>query len=260
MQLVHNVENSLLTDSNKQPISLQDHRPLKVLRLSHSAGVTTYRERERQLQDKFNVEIKLIAPERWQHLGASEDMGPETFDLETVRTFGTGSIPLFAYDPGAVLNALIKFQPDVVDIHEEPYSVSCFETVLLARLVAPKAARVFYSAQNISKRYPPPFCFTEQFVYKTCQGAYPCSEGVKDVLTGKGFETNSRVIPLGVDPAIFKPERTLRSNFGIADSKFVVGYFGRLEECKGVQYLLHALSLLPESIDFHALAVGTGPF
>ncbi len=43
----------------------------------------------------------------------------------------------------------------------------------------------------------------EKFVYQKSNGAYPCSEGVKDVLAGKGFHKNVMTIPLGVDTLFF---------------------------------------------------------
>ncbi len=246
---------------SRKKISDTEVEPLRVLRLSHSAGVTAYRERERQLHDCFDIEIDLIMPERWQHLGGAQEVIHEPFNVERVKTYGTGSIPLFAYDPISVVNALRKFKPHIVDIHEEPYSVSCFETVLLAQQFAPQAARVFYSAQNIYKKYPPPFTWTEQYVYRNCHGAYPCSGGVDEVLKKKGFNSNSRVIPLGVDPQIFKPTRAMREPFGIPNETFLIGYFGRFEQCKGIQHLLESLSLLSkDAANSQVFMVGTGPF
>ncbi len=233
---------------------------LRVLRISHSGSVTAYRERERKLIESFAVEVKLIIPERWQHLGGDENSVSEVFEVVKAKTYGTGSIPLFAYDYRTIARYLKEFRPDLVDIHEEPYSVSCFEIVQLVERIHPEAACVFYSAQNIHKRYPPPFCWTERYVYRTCVGAYPCSSGVKDVLVAKGYDVNSQVIPLGVDPVAFRPMRVDRSNHALRDASFVVGYLGRLEECKGLEYVFRALRDLPDGIDWQMLVVGNGSY
>src|SRR5262249_17834295 len=153
----------------------------------------------------------------------------ESFPVAQVKTLGTGSVPLFAFDPVPIIAVLKSFKPDVVDIHEEPYSVSCFESLLLARQFAPQAACVFYSAQNINKRYPLPFPWWEQFVYRHSQGAYPCSTSVREVLLAKGLERQCPVIPLGVDPVQFSaniPPLPLPESEG---ERFVIGYTGRLE-------------------------------
>jgi glycosyltransferase involved in cell wall biosynthesis len=236
------------------------NRSLKVLRISHSGSVAAYRERERQLINSFPVDLKLIIPERWQHLGGAEDSVDENFEVVKAKTYGTGSIPLFAYDFRTILRYLKEFRPDLVDIHEEPYSVSCFEIVQMVETIHPKAACVFYSAQNIHKRYPPPFCWMEQYVYKNCVGAYPCSQGVKDVLVAKGFNVNSNVVPLGVDPAAFRQMRVARSPHKLQDDTFVVGYFGRLEECKGLEYVFRALRDLPDGVEWQMLVVGNGSY
>ncbi|CAN5674276.1 glycosyltransferase family 4 protein [soil metagenome] len=233
-------------------------RMLRVLRISHSGSVTSYRERERQLVASFPVEVKLIIPERWQHLGGDESEIQESFEVAKAKTYGTGSIPLFAYEYSVIADYLKKFRPHLVDVHEEPYSVSCFEIVQMVERILPSAACVFYSAQNINKRYPPPFSWTEQYVYRKCVGAYPCSDLVKEVLFAKGFRTNSEVIPLGVDPELFKPRQLDRSVSGLQNDAVVIGYFGRLEEYKGVQYVLQALATVGNEANWQVLIVGNG--
>ncbi len=178
---------------------------MKVLRVSHTATVSMYRERDRQIAALGDVKFELITPTTWNHLGGRDDGAEERFGVTKVRTFITGSIPLFSFAPLPIITKLRHFSPDIVDIHEEPYSVSAFELVYLARLFAPKAACLFYSAQNINKRYPLPFQWSEQFVYSHSRGAYPCSEGVRQVLLAKGFKNACPVIPLGVDTEQFSP-------------------------------------------------------
>jgi glycosyltransferase involved in cell wall biosynthesis len=233
-------------------------RALKVLRISHSGSVTAYRERERQLIANFPVEVKLIIPERWQHLGGDNSEITENFEIAKARTYGTGNIPLFAYEIPLIARYLKEFRPDLVDIHEEPYSVSCFQVMQLVNRILPSAACVFYSAQNIKKRYPLPFSWTERYVYRHSVGAYPCSTGVKDVLLAKGFSTNSDVIPLGVDPEMFQLKKVDRSIHKLRDEAIVIGYFGRLEECKGLDFVFRALAQLGKESDWQVLVVGNG--
>ncbi len=231
---------------------------LKVLRISHSGSVAAYRERERQLISNFPVQLKLIIPDRWQHLGGDNGAVVESFEVAKAKTYGTGNIPLFAYDLPTIARHLKEFQPDLVDIHEEPYSVSCFEIVSLAKYLLPKASCVFYSAQNILKRYPFPFSSMEQFVYRNCDGAYPCSGGVQEVLKAKGFDTNSSIIPLGVDPDFFQVKKIDRSLHGLKAGSVVIGYFGRLEECKGIEVIFDAVRQLPSQVNAQILMVGSG--
>lgn len=233
---------------------------LRVLRISHSATVDAYRERDRQLSDREGIDLELITPQQWEHLGGQNESISELFKVHRAKTYGTGSVPLFAFDPQIIRSALLRFKPDIVDVHEEPYSVSGFETVWLAHIFAPSAACVFYSAQNILKHYPPPFCWSEQYVFNHSYGAYPCSEGVKSVLSAKGFSSNSDVIPLGVDLLLYAPDGPQkRADYNIAADEFVIGYFGRLESYKGVQFLIQSLAD-PDSLNFRLLVVGSGSY
>lgn len=245
--------------SDKKIAVRSGSRPIKVLRLSHSAGVSTYRERERHLI-RHPLDVMLLLPRHWKHIGGDGEVPQEEFAVKTVKTYGTGSIPLFAYDPFAVRDALLSFKPDIVDIHEEPYSVSCFEVMSMTRRILPDAKTVFYSAQNIRKDYPFPFSWTEQYVYANSSGAYPCSSGVKDVLNVKGFAKQAPVIPLGINTSVFQRRGVDRSRHGIPQDCFVLGYVGRLEQSKGVQYVIEALGQIKDSFDYRFVVIGTGSF
>lgn len=227
---------------------MREKEKLRVLRISHSATLSSYRDRERTLAAMDEIELALIYPEKWEHLGggADDDNRSELFLAQKAKTLGTGSIPLFAFDPLPIIRVLKEFRPHVMDVHEEPYSVSCFESLLLLKRFRPGAACVFYSAQNINKRYPPPFRWSERFVYNNCQAAYPCSISVRDVLLAKGFQKPSPVIPLGVNIVEFSAHAQA---LNIAESDcFVVGYTGRVEACKGIGYLLHAIAWLQKAM------------
>jgi glycosyltransferase involved in cell wall biosynthesis len=221
---------------------------LRILRISHSATVTTYRDRERALAADASIDLALIYPSDWPHLGGDNEAINESFRTRSAGTFLTGSIPLFAYNPAPIISVVKWFKPDVIDVHEEPYSLSCFECLKLAQIFSPHAAFVFYSAQNINKRYPPPFRQTEQYVYSHSQGAYPCSIGVRDVLIEKGFRQPCPVIPLGLDPITFSEQGQSLFRRDLTSKRFVVGFTGRLEKCKGIEFLFQSVSLLRDRL------------
>jgi glycosyltransferase involved in cell wall biosynthesis len=232
---------------------------LRVLRISHTAALSAYRDRERALSSQCELELALVCPEKWPHLGGIESVPQaESFPYRTARTFLTGSVPLFAFDPLPLIELMRKFQPDIVDIHEEPYSVSCIESLALAQRYAPQAACVFYSAQNIRKKYPPPFCWTEQYVYSQAKAAYPCSSSVRDVLIAKGFRHPCPVIPLGVNPHDFSPQTEPLALPINRAKEFVIGYTGRIETYKGIEHLLRAVSLLSNDTQVRVIIAGTG--
>lgn len=239
---------------------------VRVLRVSHAATASVNRERERILAARFPIDLLLVMPIHWHELGAEHDTSvEEPFQIERVGILGAGNVPLFALDPVAIKRSIVKFKPDIVDIHEEAYSVSGFQCAWLAKRYAPKAACVFYSAQNIVKQYPPPFCWTERFVYRQCNGAYPCSQGVQETLQKKGFVKSAPVIPLGFDQSLFRPNLLTEAERGLAKEQFqvtgfTIGFFGRIVESKGVTFLLEAVAQLPKELEWTLMIVGSGGF
>jgi len=236
------------------------------LRISHTAALATYRARERALVEKFPVDLQVVIPKHWQHLGAEEAHDDtEPFVVHRIQTIGTGNIPLFAFAPLPLIRIMRDFRPDVIDIHEEPYSISGFEIVALAKKYAPQAAMLFYTAQNLHKNYPPPFKWTERYVYDACVAAYPCSSQAEEVLIQKGFAGLTSVLPLGVDPAKFNstPElkaQALHRRETLRLDGFVLGYFGRIEIYKGIQYLFEAVSQLAGMVNCKIVIAGSGTY
>jgi glycosyltransferase involved in cell wall biosynthesis len=120
----------------------------------------------------------------------------------------------------------------------------------------------FYSAQNINKRYPLPFHLGEQFVYAESSFAFPVSRSVEDVLRAKGYRAPATVLPLGIDPVIYRPQRdaaALAAQLRGGTEDLLIGYLGRLTEEKGLRTLLHALAQL-RSVRWRLVVVGTGDY
>lgn len=222
---------------------------MRVVRIYHSAVVRDWRERDRLLRAAGD-ELTLVSPRRWNEGGRVVRLvDPEAF----VRASSTlGRHPYrFVFGPGPILGALRR-RPDVVDIHEEPGSLAAFEVLVLRWFSGAWRSRVvFYSAQNIFKRYPIPFRWFEAAMFRAASAAYVCNEEAKRILERKGFAGEIRVIPLGIDAHLFEPRDTAST-----DRPFTVGYAGRLEEHKGIAVLLGAIARLDGT---SLRIVGEGP-
>jgi glycosyltransferase involved in cell wall biosynthesis len=195
-----------------------------------------------------------VSARRWDEGGRPVDLEPRPGeDVVGIRTFGTHPA-LFVYDPVALWRELGR-EVDVLDIHEEPFALATVEVLALRALrqvvtrqprkLAPYA---LYSAQNLAKRYPPPFRWLERAALRHAAAISVCNAAAGRIVRGKGFRGAVYEIPLGIDPAIFQPgDRPERSADANADadagnSPIRVGYAGRLEEHKGVRVLLDAVA------------------
>ncbi len=217
----------------------------------HSGVVTAWRERDRAMR-RLGVDVTHLAAARWNEGGSVVALSADGDDfVRSARTFGRHPYR-FVYDPVAVTRALRAGPYDIIDVHEEPASLAHAELRLLARLTGHGRTPVlFYGAQNIPKRYPPPFRWFEQQAFRRSAGTYVCNEAAGDIFRAKGFTSIVRVVGLGVDVERFSPGAT-RTHAG----PLRVGYVGRLEEHKGVHVLIDALA----GTAHHLEVYGEGPY
>ena len=238
--------------------SAGDSAPLRVLRISHSAVVTAWRQRERELR-RLGVDLTLLSAAKWEEGGSSVGFVAAGDDFaRPVATVGRHP-NLFLYDPRPIWRALAADDWDMLDIHEEPFGTAMAE-VLLIRWACrrprrrPRRRRVpflVYSAQNLDKRYPRPFRWFERWSLHRAAGAYTCNLEAARILKSKGLTGPAAVIPLGVDVERFAP-----SDRPPPAGVLRVGFVGRLIPHKGVDVLLRAATLDPR---FEVEVVGSGP-
>ncbi|AKQ69026.1 Poly(glycerol-phosphate) alpha-glucosyltransferase [Myxococcus hansupus] len=239
-------------------------RTRRLITLSHSyvVGLNRRLANEMARVGEGAWDVTTLAP-RFFH----GDLSPLTLRLEPgeaartegVRAFFSRSLHTFLYGPE--LRAHLARGADLVHVWEEPYVLAGLEAALLTPRHVP---RVFCSAQNLSKRYPPPFAQAERFVVQRSAGWVAWGETVRDnLLTRPGYaERPSRFIPMGVDVELFRPDRaagaSLHQELGWTEAgPPVVGYLGRFVPEKGVPLLMAALDAL--ATPWRALIVGGGP-
>ncbi|MFC8923172.1 glycosyltransferase [Cellulosimicrobium sp. NPDC057127] len=240
---------------------------MRVLRVSHSAVVDAWRERERELRSQ-GVDVRLLSARVWDEGGVPVRLVPRPGEpVRGVRTVGTHPA-LFLYDPRPLWRALGQ-DWDVLDVHEEPFALATAEVLLLRRLRAvlsrrPAPPYVLYSAQNLRKRYPWLFRWFEARALRGAAGVSVCNAEAGRIVRDKGARGEVAVVPLGVDPAVFSPApRTggARTSEPVVDpdargGRLRVGYAGRLAPHKGVDVLLDAVAA-DDRLDL--VVAGDGP-
>lgn len=209
---------------------------MRILRVSHSASVDAWRERERALR-RLGHAVHLVAAQDWEAGGAPvrlEARPDEAGTVVGIRTWGRHPA-LFLYDPVALWRELGR-PHDVLDIHEEPFALATAEVLAVRALRRLRAPYLLYTAQNIAKRYPVPFRWLERAALRRAAAVVACNEGAAEIVRAKGLRGPAVVIPLGVDVPDVASTGTDRDATTVR-----VGYAGRLEPHKGVRVLLDAV-------------------
>ena len=225
---------------------------MRVLMISKACVVGAYQRKIEELAKFEDIELALIVPPYWLEKGRKiplERLHTSGYELLVVPMALNGHFHLHFY-PG-LRKQVERFQPEIIHIDEEPYNLATFQAIRLAKKVGARA--LFFTWQNLLRRYPPPFSWMERYNLKNAAYAIAGNQEGKEVLQTKGFRGRVAVIPqFGVDPEIYKPRAQERR-----EGVFCLGYIGRLVEGKGVDILLHALSDLKG--EWHLRILGSGP-
>lgn len=160
---------------------------------------------------------------------------------------------------GRTLRRLFREGWDVVHSWEEPFILAGGQ---FARWTG-SARLVYYTFQNIQKRYPPPFCWVEWYAMNRAAAWLAAGHTVEAALKGRrGYASKPhRVLPLGVDVDMFRPDPAagvaVRQAIGWSEAgPPVVGYLGRFVPEKGLALLMQALADV--RTPWRALFVGGG--
>ena len=162
---------------------------------------------------------------------------------------------------------LRQLRPDILHMDEEPYNLATWLALRQGQAVGARC--LFFTWQNLVRRFPPPFDHFERASFRRASHAIAGNPTAVEVLRTKGYRGPITVIPqFGVDPNIFSPrpvdahpptQNGDPSSFVVRPSSFIIGYAGRLVPEKGVDVLLAACATLPPALDWTLHLLGDGP-
>lgn len=229
---------------------------MRVLMISKALVAGTSQRKLEELAKCPDVELTLVTPPYWK----SDDGSKQT--LERLYTSGyqmivtpmalNGNFHLHYYPE--LRQIMREVRPDVVHIDEEPYNLATYQAMRLAG--RQKAPALFFTWQNLYRRYPPPFRQFEVYNYRHAAAAIAGNRDASEVLRRKGYQGPIHIIPqFGFDTEIYRRSEPRPPR--AANDPFTLGFIGRLKEEKGLPLIVEALTFLPECCQ--AVFIGNGP-
>jgi len=240
--------------------------------LSKACVVGAYQRKLEEIATHDDIELTVAVPPEWKDergVLTLERIYTRGYRLVTQPILFNGSFHLHFYPR---FESLVReVQPDVIHIDEEPYNFATFHALRLAQKY--HARSLFFSWQNLNRRYPFPFNAIETYVLNHTDYAICGNHDSVEVWRSKGYKGKIKVIPqFGVDTELFSPNPksqipkpqnpNLQSpreapNFQLPTSNFQIAYAGRLVREKGVHLLLRAFARLNDNSRLKIL--GSGP-
>jgi glycosyltransferase involved in cell wall biosynthesis len=222
---------------------------MRILMVSKALVVATYRTKLRDLA-ALGVEVIACVPSSWKEAGEDlmfEPAADEGYQLIRTPIAWNGHYHLHYYP--ALSRVIRETKPDIIHLDEEPYNLSTY--LAMRTGLAYRARCLFFTWQNISRKYPPPFTQMERYVYNRADYGLAGSQDALNILREKGYRGRAKVLPqFGVDVEQFRPV----TNSG---GRFTVGYLGRLVPEKGIGDLMAAFNRLDAPA--RLIIAGDGP-
>ena len=228
---------------------------IRVLMISKACLVGMYQRKLEEIAAFPDIDLTVIVPPTWQEPGGAlihlERAHVTGYELMADPIVFNGNFHLHFYP--RLAQRMARIRPHVIHIDEEPYNLATFHALWLAKRRG--ARTLFYTWQNLNRRYPFPFNWMERYNLRHADYGIAGSHEAETVWRAKGYAGPMAVIPqFGVDPELFKPSRQREAG----EKGFAIGCgAARLVEEKGVDLLVRAAATLPGV--WRVYVLGAGP-
>ena len=162
-----------------------------------------YRRKFALIAERPDVTLRVITPTRWYEsfqdivFEPEADTPCEEFPCP-IRFSGYGS--RFYYRQG-VKPHFRDFQPNLIHLEEEAWSLNALQTVRLKRKYCPQSRFIFRTSLSIpsKQRFGVLPVWIEHRVFQETDRAFPLSENAGKILTERGYTGEQTPFPNGVD-------------------------------------------------------------
>jgi glycosyltransferase involved in cell wall biosynthesis len=211
--------------------------------LSKAVIVGAYQRKLEELARLPEVDLTVLTPPAWR-----DSRGETRLERAYTTGYQLRSTPIalnghfHTHFYPHLGHELAAARPDLLHIDEEPYNLATGQALRWAHRHGRPA--LFFTWQNLARRYPPPFRWIERYSYRHSAHAIAGNQEARQVLLNKGYAAPVTVIPqFGIDPHLFERHAQPPLVAPSPTHPLTVGYAGGLIPEKGVDDLLHALAL-----------------
>ena len=236
---------------------------MRVLVLSHSYIMKPYRRKFALIAERPDVEMRVITTDRWyesiQEILFQSDSGVRCNEFPCpIRFSGYGSR---FYYRGNLRAHFQDFQPEIIHLEEEPWSINALQVIRLKRKYCPSSRFIFRTSLSIpaKQKFGLLPIWIERQVFRETNMAFPLSDNAGRILKQRGYHGEAVPFPNGVDLRLFHKMdvKRLSTSLGLF-GYFVIGYLGRIVESKGLDTLVAAAARL--EIEYRLLIIGSGEY
>ncbi len=223
---------------------------MRVLLIDKTAGLDSSHERHQAIARQNGVELHVLGPKYWTENGREILWHPSidaAYQCHRSNVIGKGHYARVWYTSG-MMRAMLKARPDIIQLLEEPWSITALQTMVYASILAPHVKVIFYTWENIYRpwNYPARASLLYALIDKTMHArsiaAVCATKGARDVLQQKGYTKPIQVISYGVPQYFFDHQDPKPTN-----KIFTIGYVGRMVHMKGVDLLIRAVASMPDT-------------
>ncbi|MBW2981179.1 glycosyltransferase family 4 protein [Candidatus Woesearchaeota archaeon] len=221
---------------------------------NHQVGIRNIKVFD-ELSKLGNIEIDLITVTCW---GGYKDAKLKSLEKSNFRIhllkpiFLSNKSIQYRYYMRGLFRKIKEINPDVVYIVNEPLAINTFLAMIYSRILRKKI--MCFTWENIFIKKNLPIRIFEKFVLNNIGRFVAGSKDAKKVLIKKGvLQGKITVLPqTGIDTKLFKA-------FGKRPCNETCLFIGRLEDEKGIEYILAAKRMLGEKgKKYNYLFVGSG--
>lgn len=249
------MSNVLIPYIGSDPNKIKE-RKLRVLFISHAYVVGVNQGKLKAIAD-IGVELALLAPNNWKALEWDRFLPLENpyseIRLYSAPVWSTGRVGAHCYNPGKIWQVICDFQPDIIQVEEEIFSLCALEVAICTKLT--KKPLVVFGWENQQRSLPLPRRWVRNLVMSATNLYLAGNQDGAKVIENWGYQGQIEVMPqIGVDTNLFTTQIVNNNH-----NELNIGFLGRLVPEKGLDILFAAVGqLYREGLNCRVTICGSG--